>query len=138
MDANTLEDIATVVIDANTLEEAVLFLESETESDLGVHIALPNPDSCDISVMMFRDHVPSKGRKRKTRGTTSKQKETSVTLNSNVNPIPSSVVSEIRKRGRPAGSKNVPKNTSAEVPVVPAPKKRGRPKGSKIKPKKLS
>ena len=35
--------------------------ESETESDLGVDIALPNPDSCDISVMMFRDHVPSKG-----------------------------------------------------------------------------
>ena len=35
MDANTLEDIATVVIDANTLEETVLFLESETESDLG-------------------------------------------------------------------------------------------------------
>ena len=36
MEANTLEDIATVVIDANTLEETVLFLESETESDLGV------------------------------------------------------------------------------------------------------
>ena len=35
MDANTLEDIATVVIDANTLEETVLFLESGTESDLG-------------------------------------------------------------------------------------------------------
>ena len=30
--------------------------------------------------MMFRDHVPSEGRKRKTRVTTSKQKETSVNL----------------------------------------------------------
>ena len=64
VDANTSEDLATVDVDANTLEEPVLFLESETESDLGVDIALPNPDSCDISVMMFRDHVPSKGRKR--------------------------------------------------------------------------
>ena len=42
-------------------------------------------------------------------------------------------LTEIRKRGRPKGSKNVPKNTGAEVPVVPAPKKRGRPLGSKNK-----
>ena len=57
VDANTSKDLATVDVDANTLEELVLFLESETESDLGVDIALPNPDSCDISVMMFRDHI---------------------------------------------------------------------------------
>ena len=40
MDANTLEDIATVVIDANTLEETVLFLESETEIDLGGELSI--------------------------------------------------------------------------------------------------
>ena len=38
-----------------------------------------------------------------------------------------------KKRGRPKGSKNNPKNASQEVPSEP--KKRGRPKGSKNNPK---
>ena len=38
-----------------------------------------------------------------------------------------------KKRGRPKGSKNKPKDTPTEVPTEP--KKRGRPKGSKNKPK---
>ena len=40
---------------------------------------------------------------------------------------------EPKKRGRPKGSKNKPMDTSTEVPHEP--KKRGRPKGSKNKPK---
>ena len=40
VEANTLEDIATVVIDANTLEETVLFLESETQIDLGGELSI--------------------------------------------------------------------------------------------------
>ena len=38
-----------------------------------------------------------------------------------------------KKRGRPKGSKNKPKDTLVEPPTEP--KKRGRPKGSKNKPK---
>ena len=38
-----------------------------------------------------------------------------------------------KKRGRPKGSKNKPKDTQIEPPTEP--KKRGRPKGSKNKPK---
>jgi len=38
-----------------------------------------------------------------------------------------------KKRGRPKGSKNKPKDTLTEPPTEP--KKRGRPKGSKNKPK---
>ena len=41
--------------------------------------------------------------------------------------------SESKKRGRPKGSKNKPKDTQTEQPSEP--KKRGRPKGSKNKPK---
>ena len=47
------------------------------------------------------------------------------------------VVSEQpKKRGRPAGSKNKPKDTATEVTETP--KKRGRPAGSKNKPKDVS
>ena len=49
---------------------------------------------------------------------------------------PTEVPNEPKKRGRPKGSKNKPKDTSTEVP--PEPKKRGRPKGSKNKPKDTS
>ena len=47
------------------------------------------------------------------------------------------VVSEQpKKRGRPAGSKNKPKDTATEVTETP--KKRGRPAGSKTKPKDVA
>lgn len=40
-----------------------------------------------------------------------------------------------KKRGRPAGSKNKPKDTDVSKDITNTPKKRGRPKGSKNKPK---
>ena len=46
------------------------------------------------------------------------------------------VVSEQpKKRGRPAGSKNKPKDVSPTTELTETPKKRGRPTGSKNKPK---